>query len=129
MRYVAGRRAFDERGLLPQVVEQPVGVGPVGQLGGERSRQRGAHADQPQEVLRVRAQAVEDLAGQVLGDRALVARELGEEGDGIVGAAQRERGEPEPGCPAVGPGLQDGHLRRGQREAGGRQQGGGVVER
>ena len=69
----------------------------------------------PQEVLRLRAQAVEDLAGQVLGDRALVARELGEEGDGVVGAAQRERGEPQSGCPAVGASMQHRHLRRGQR--------------
>ena len=101
MRYSPGDVRSTSAVSCTEFVEQPVGVGAVGQLGGERSRHGGAHAHHAQEVLRVRVQTVEDLAGQVLGDRALVARELGEEGGGVVGAAQRERGQPQAGCPAI----------------------------
>ena len=125
----AGGGALDERRLAAEDVEPLVGVGPCRQFDGDHSPQGGAHADHPQEVLRVRAHAVEDLDRQVLGDRALVTREIREERGLVIGAAQREGGEPEPGGPAIRAGLQYGHLRRRQLEAGGSSMRRGVVKR
>jgi hypothetical protein len=122
-------RALDQRRRLAEVVELPVGVVPCRQLGGEPGRQRGAHADRAEEPLRVRAQRVEDLAGQVLGHRALVPGEVGEEAGRVIGPAQGESGQPQAGSPALRARVQHGQRRRCQLEAGGRQQRGRLVQR
>ena len=124
----AGGGACDEGGLVREVVQPPVGVGAGGQFRGECCRQGGAHARHPQELPRVHTQTVEDLDRQVLGDRALVSREVREKAGRIVRVAQGQRRETEPRGPPFRAGMQHGDLRRRQLQAGGLHESGGVVE-
>jgi hypothetical protein len=124
----AGGGAFDQCRLLAELVEQRLGVGTARQLRGQRARQRRAQADSPQEVPGACGEAGEYLSGEIVGDRALVAGEGGEEPVRVVRAAQRERGQPQPGDPAVAALVQPGHLRRRQLQAGGAQQRRSVVD-
>ena len=115
---VPGSRALDQRHLQTHPVEQPPGIRPAGQLGTESRRQGRADADHPEEALHLGTQPVEDLDREVLGDRALVPREVGEEGGRVIAASQGECGEPESGRPALRARVQPGHLRRRQLQAG-----------
>ena len=61
-----------------------------------------------QEPSRVLGLALEHLSKQVVGDRALAARELGDEPLGIRVADERERRQPESGRPPLGPRVEHG---------------------
>ena len=54
----------------------------------------------------VRGLAGEHLGEQVVGHGPLIARELGDEAARIRMTRQRERGQTEPGCPALGPAME-----------------------
>ena len=60
---------------------------------------------------------VEDLVDEVVDDVPVVAGEPGDERGRVVAAPQRERGELQRGDPALGAGLERGHVGGGERKA------------
>ena len=85
-----------------------------------------ADADHSQELLDVLGQRGEDLSGQVVGDRAVVAGELVEERVAVGGLGERECGQAQPGGPAAGALVQRVDLGGGEVQAGSFEQGGGL---
>ena len=89
----------------PVLVEQG-----VDEFATELVRHRGAH----QELAEVVGKCSEHLAGEVVGDRSVVAREVAHDMAGIVGLAERERRQRERTRPAFG--ARDERLDIGIRE-------------
>ena len=94
--------------------------------GGQPGRDGVADADHSQELLGVFWKRGEDLPGQVVGDRAVVAGELVEERVAVGGLGERERGQAQPGGPAAGALVQGVDLGGGEVQAGSFEQGGGL---
>jgi hypothetical protein len=128
---VAVDRREEHAGAV-QVGERAGAVGAVGQDVGELAAQLVDDARAQEEAARLRALEGEDLAGQVVGDRVVVAGELAQEPVRVALGLERERGEPQAGGPALGPldepldlvgaelevvlGEQGASLRRGEGE-------------
>ena len=115
-----------QRGVVGEPVEQAAGVFPAGQLGGQPGGDGVADADHSQELLDVVGQRGEDLSGQVVGDRAVVAGELVEERVAVGGPGECECGQAQPGGPAAGALVQRVDLGGGEVQAGSFEQGGGL---
>ena len=96
--------------------QDPTRVLPAGQRARQAQRNRLADAGRLQELHRLPGQRGQHLRHQVVGDRALVTGELGEEPSLSVVAADRGRGEPKTGRPAVGLAVQPVDLDVGERE-------------
>ena len=82
----------------------------VAQRAGQPLQHRGLQQERPY----VLALLFEDLLGQVVQDVPVAAGERGHESGGIVLSAQRQRGQLQPRCPALGPGRQRRHRRAGE---------------
>ena len=98
---VAVDRRQEDPGAV-EVGEHPPAVVALGQRVGELAADLFRDARAQQEAARLGRLQREDLAAQVVGDRVVVAGELGEEGLGVVLALERERREPQPRGPALG---------------------------
>ncbi len=85
----------------------------VRQLAVEPVQDRGAQQHRPDR----RRLARQHLAGQVVGDAALVAGEFGDEAAGVGVIAERQRRQPQAGRPPLGVGTQQGHVARPQVQA------------
>lgn len=103
-----------QRCLALEPVEQVAGLLPPGELGGERGGHRVTDADHTQEVAHVVGQPGEDLPDEVVGHRAVIAGELGEERVGVGGLRDAKGGQPQPGGPSAGALVQ--HLDLCRRE-------------
>ncbi len=96
--------------------DEPVGAFELGQnvaartLVGQRVRELAADPVDDrraqEEGAQLRRLAVEHLGEQIVADDAIVAGELGDEALGVVAALQAQRGQPQPGAPALGPRAQ-----------------------
>ncbi len=98
---VAVDRRQEDPGAV-EVGEHAPAVVVLGQRVGELAADLLGDARAQQEAARLGRLQREDLAAQVVGDRVVVAGELGEEGLGVVLALERERREPQPRGPALG---------------------------
>ena len=96
--------------------QHPARVLPAGQRARQAQRNRVADAGRLKELHRLPGQRGQHLPHQVVGDRALVTGEIGEEGLSISGPRHRGRGEPKTGRPAVGLAVQPVELDVGERE-------------
>ena len=119
----------DETGRALEGAEHVGGVGAAGQLRGQRGRDGVADARPAEEVAFLLRDVGEHLAGEVVGHRALVAGEGGEEvvGGGVV--AQRQGGEPDPRGPPVGARMEVGGLPSGEVQAAEFREGRGLLGR
>ena len=94
-------------GLLEQRLAALAAGDGVAQRAAEPLEDRGL----PQERAQLRVLPLEYLFGQVVQDVAVAAGERGHESGGIVVSAQGQRGQLQPGRPALGPGRQRCHRR------------------
>ncbi len=100
-------------GLLEQRLAALAAGDGVAQRAAEPVQHRGLEQERPQlPVL-----PLEHLLGQVVQDIPVAAGERGHEAGGIVMSAQGQRGQRQPGRPALGPGRQRRHrrIRQGRR--------------
>ena len=101
-----------ERGLALEPLEGRDGVVAPGELGGERRRDGGRHAEVLEERPVALGEPAQDLVAQVGRGRALAPRERGEEAGHLDGSSGGGRDEAEPGGPPAGQGVRPLHLAR-----------------
>ena len=85
-----------QRGLMFESVQHTARVLASAQLRGERGGQGVTDAGYAQEVLQVGGQPAEDLTDQVVGHRAVITGELGEERVVVARLRHAARGQPHP---------------------------------
>ena len=98
-------------GLLEQRLAALAAGDGVAQRAAEPLQHRGLQQERAQLLVL----PLEHLFGQVVQDVPVAAGERGHEAGGIVMSAQRQRGQRQPGRPALGPGRQRRHRRIRQR--------------
>ena len=119
----------EERAGALELLERERAVVAAGQRVGQIAADAAGDARAQQQLARRRGQPGQHLAGQVVGDGAIVAGELGDERVGVGLAAQRQPGEPEAGGPALRA-LEQARDERGpQREPQPLQQRGRLLQR
>ena len=109
----------DEEVLEREPLEHRSGIGALEDGVAQRPRHRLEHGAAQEKLGLVRARAAELLASQVVGHELVAAAERG---DRRVASREREGGEVEAGGPPLGVPVQLGRLRRGELDAGLRQQ-------
>ena len=107
-------RRRDQGGLPLEPIEDTAGLLPFRQRGGEPDRHQVTDADHAQELLRGLRQPGQDLPNQIVGHRAVVSGEVGEERLAVGGLLHGAGGQPQTGDPAAGPPVQHLDLLRGQ---------------
>ena len=124
-----GVEGYDERVGVFQVQQDAFGSGGAGEQVGELAVDPVQHGGAQQQGLDLRRLPVEHLGHQVLGDGAVAAGELGDEPCGVGVPGEGQDGEPQPGCPALGPLVQHRGRVVGQRDSGGGEELAGLVLR
>ena len=107
-------RTGDQASTPHQLVEHVGRVFAVGEFDGQTPRKGPGDADTAQGLPLRGLEAGEHLVDEVVRDRALVPRELGQEAVRIGVRVQRHGRQPQPGDPAARPHLQQRDLRRRQ---------------
>ena len=100
------------------LLQQRLAPGPAGDRVAQRTGQPFQHRGLQQEGAHLLGLALEHLLGQVVQDVPVAAGERGHEPGDVRLAAQRQRGQLQPGCPAFGPRGQRRHICSGQRHVG-----------
>ena len=108
----------DERACLLELLQDPLAARAPGQQVGQLAVDPFQHGGPQQQPPGLFALPLQDLSQQVLGDRALAAAELGRETFRIGVPGQRQRRQPQPGRPALGPVIQQSQRGVGQRHSG-----------
>ena len=93
----------DEHPRALELLQYAGAVVAAGQRVRELAAQPLRHARAQEELAPRRRLQGEDLVGQVVGHRAVVAGELGDEGVRVILAGQGQPGQPQPRRPALGP--------------------------
>ena len=96
----------DEGVLVLEREEDPLGPGGAEEVVCQRPGDVVEDGGPKEQATDVRGLAGEHLGEQVVGHGPLIARELGDEAARIRMTRQRERGQTEPGCPALGPAME-----------------------
>ena len=112
----------DERVRLLQILQDPLAARPSRQRVGQRAGHPLQHAGPQQQPPHLLALPLQHLGQQVLGHRPLAAGELGREPVLVVVPGQRQRRQPQPGRPPLGPLVKHPQRRLAQLHPGGRQQ-------
>ncbi len=94
--------AGDEEVRCRELGQHPAAVAPAGQRVGELRADRVRNGRTEQELAQAVGLPVEDLVQQVVRDGPIVARETAQEAGAIRLRGERERGEADPGGPALG---------------------------
>ena len=96
----------DEGVLVLEPEQDPFGPGGAEEVVCQRPGDVVEDGGPKEQATDVRGLAGEHLGEQVVGHGPLIARELGDEAARIRMTRQRERGQTEPGCPALGPAME-----------------------